>query len=189
MKKEFTISYENIKNIMESCKAVMGKGKNAREMFMKIKMVVNGNQLTASALDGYKLCFRTVDIITETDESFEFLTDYVNIPKWVYARVSVDFETKTVSYTFIHDTIIKPIQTTENFFQGLDKFKADHKTEFKIAFNPQYLVEILKTFDKSDVVVFDFGSPIQPCIIRKARQEVDYNILLPIRLPDTERME
>ena len=188
MKYEIGINAEELKKAMDNCKFAVSKDKYRQEM-QKIRFKINKDTLQILSIDGFRLHTQTINIYNDSSDELEFLTDYIKVPKTMVLSITLDTELKTITYDFkdINEKIIKSIYDIGNYPKDLDKLKDGHKTKYRIAINPKYLIEALKGF--KDMAIIDFDDPIKPIIIRAKNDNINYNLVLPIRLPDDEKLD
>jgi DNA polymerase III sliding clamp (beta) subunit (PCNA family) len=186
MKFETTVNSGDFKDAMENVKLALSKQPYRQEMQM-IKMVFDKNRIELWSLDGYRIHTQALAGSGCSQERIELLTDYVKIPKSAILNIEIDMDEKTITYDAISQKITSRFTDVERFPKNLEKFKEEHQTNFKIGVDPKFLIDALQKYKKDSCVILDFNTNLNVFIVRKSGQQEDYNLILPVRLPESER--
>jgi len=179
MKTEISVDAKELKGLMENAKLAINKRHHVMD---KIKIKVEQDKMQAFSLDGYRLHTKSIEI-HNSSEDIEVLTDYVKVPKSKVCAVTIDTESSLITYDFpeLNEKIIKPIYNDLNF-PDVENLKDQNETKFTIACNPKFLIDALKGFKDSNIII-EFSDNNKPFVITAANSDDEsYNLVLPVRM-------
>lgn len=155
--------------------------------WIRLEFTKEPNQVTAIAVDGYKMGFETVNCF-DLDENFvAYIKPGIKKPLKSQAYVVIELIEKRLLISY--DSDIVGYQQPDGEFLDWKKTYAgltENKVSYKIGFNVDHLIAALQS-TKASVpdrlrmpAILEFRSPMEPLVIRTGDGNV--KIALPVRL-------
>lgn len=154
--------------------------------YIKMEFCAAENQVTATAVDGYRLSVEH-SVISDCEEDFVvYIKSNTKLPREQYARISLEDDGK--------EAVIRCNGLAFGYTQpeqdGFDWRKAIPTTEaiYRIGFNGNYLLSALQSAKASvggslrEPVVLEFRSNVEPILLRTNKNDI--KMVLPIRIKE-----
>ena len=154
--------------------------------YIKMEFCAADNQVTATALDGYRLSVEHSVISDCTEDFVVYIKSNTKLPRRQYARISLEDDGK--------EAVIRCNGLSFGYTQpksdGFDwrKVIPETKVKYRIGFNGNYLLSALQSAKASsgdslrEPVILEFRSNIEPIILRTNKNDI--KMVLPIRLKE-----
>lgn len=108
---------------------------------------------------------------TAIKESVEFAKEILNSTKL------------PIKFNITDEFKVSATSDDKEFNEVITSTMSDNTKDFRIGFDPKYLIEIFKTITDEDVTL-KFGSPISPMVITGDKTKNELYLVLPIRLKE-----
>lgn len=152
--------------------------------YIRLEFCAADSCMTAVAVDGYRMSVEHA--VCQCEKDFvTYIHPSIKLPKHLDAII----ESKENETIIRCDGIIFGCSTPKGQDHFLDWRKAlPAEPTFRIAFNPEYLMDALKAAKVSrtgkprDPVVLEFGAPNNPVVFRTGKDNI--KMVMPIRIKD-----
>lgn len=179
----FNIQKSDLRYIFDITRIALAKA-GSRLAYQYIKFEAKDGELSAYALDGYRLHSVTVPIDSvQGDSSFAFLLKPFNVPACESSYISCELYEDRIMFDFGRRKFIEPLGAELDSFPDVQQAIPGKPPCFKIGFNPCYLADALKGFKNPRTpVVIELFAPHETVIIRNSKAPGDFRLVLPVRL-------
>lgn len=165
-----------------------------REMLQHIRLRCENNRFEAVGCNGYYLSKLEGKCLMSEGKPVEILMKPVKAPAKTESVIITDIvEGQFVIYFYDKNkemTGFETIKPCETPYMAVDekfiKPAVERRSEYTIAVNPQYMLDVLAGMKGCDTVIFECGANYQPIIVhpyRKEGTEIDaMSLVLPVRI-------